>query len=69
MRRLTIPMVLAPLTGHLWDKKLDDTMVLVCWGLAGAYYLVVFAGALPVLKSLGPIEDEATERRMEAGEY
>lgn len=61
-----IPMVLAPLAGHLWSNDNKETIVMVCWGLAGAYYLVIFAGALPVLKAMGRIEDEAMERRTDA---
>jgi hypothetical protein len=64
-----IPMVLAPLSGHLWSAGTDDPIILVSWGLAGAYYFVIFAAALPILKGMGRLEDEATERRMAADDH
>ena len=56
-----IPMMLVPLTAEHWRHN-EEAVMILSWGLAGLYYVIVLIGARPWLKAIGMMENEELER-------
>jgi hypothetical protein len=53
-----IPAILLPLTDELWTSGNQSTITFVAWVLAGFYYLVILAGALPLMARMSRLEND-----------
>jgi fluoride ion exporter CrcB/FEX len=62
-----IPMMLVPLTSEHWRHN-EEAVMILSWGLAGLYYVIVFIGAGPWLRSIGTMEKEELERLEQGNE-
>jgi hypothetical protein len=57
-----VPAVLLPVTDALWTENNKVGITFVSWTIAGLYYLIVLAGALPFMKRLQRLETNQLNR-------
>ena len=60
-----VPAVLLPVTDALWNENNKVGITFVSWTIAGLYYLIVLAGALPFMKRIQRLETNQLNREDE----